>query len=54
VKATGVSTGVEPNKYEDTPLTNMRKVIAARLLESKTTIPHYYLTINVNMDQIMK
>ena len=32
----------------------MRKVIANRLLESKTTIPHYYLSISIEMDEVMK
>ncbi|KAG4072991.1 hypothetical protein HA402_009410 [Bradysia odoriphaga] len=39
--------------YVDIPVTNIRSVIAKRLLESKLTIPHYYLTVDVNMDQIM-
>jgi len=30
------------------------QVIARRLLESKTTIPHYFLTVEVNMDSIVK
>jgi pyruvate/2-oxoglutarate dehydrogenase complex dihydrolipoamide acyltransferase (E2) component len=38
----------------DIELSNMRKVIASRLLESKTTIPHYYLTSEINMDNLMK
>lgn len=32
----------------------MRKVIANRLLESKTTIPHYYLSVSVNMGETLK
>lgn len=32
----------------------MRKVIASRLLESKQTVPHYYLTAEINMDRVMK
>lgn len=36
------------------PLTRMRQAIARRLLESKTTIPHYYLTIEVMMGEAMK
>mmetsp|Transcript_14779 Transcript_14779/g.23293 ORF Transcript_14779/g.23293 Transcript_14779/m.23293 type:complete len:102 (+) Transcript_14779:1175-1480(+) len=32
----------------------MRKIIADRLLESKTTIPHYYLTLSVNMDKLIE
>ena len=31
--------------YEDTDLTNIRKVIAERLTFSKQNIPHYYVTI---------
>lgn len=42
------------NPYVDIPLTNMRKVIATRLLESKTTIPHYYLTLSITMDQLLQ
>ena len=32
------------------PLSLMRKTIARRLVESKTTIPHFYLTADVDMD----
>lgn len=32
----------------------MRKTIANRLLESKTTIPHYYVTKTINMDESLK
>ncbi|KAJ1676116.1 hypothetical protein EV182_008852, partial [Spiromyces aspiralis] len=45
---------VEPLGYTDIPLTNMRQVIARRLTEAKSTIPHYYLTTNVNMDKVIK
>jgi pyruvate dehydrogenase E2 component (dihydrolipoamide acetyltransferase) len=38
--------------YVDQPLSNMRKVIAQRLTQSKQTIPHYYITVEVEMDQI--
>ena len=38
--------------YVDEPLSNMRKVIAQRLTQSKQTIPHYYITVEVEMDQI--
>lgn len=40
--------------YIDIPVSNIRGVIAKRLLESKTTIPHYYLTVDCNMDEIKK
>ena len=36
--------------FTDTPLTQMRKVIARRLSESKFDAPHFYLTMEINMD----
>lgn len=36
--------------FTDTPLTQMRKVIARRLGESKFTAPHFYLTMEIIMD----
>ena len=35
------------------PHTMMRKVIAARLTESKQTVPHYYLTIDCEIDALL-
>jgi len=35
------------------PLSNMRRVIATRLVESKTTIPHYQVTVEVDMDPLL-
>jgi pyruvate dehydrogenase E2 component (dihydrolipoamide acetyltransferase) len=34
-------------------LSNMRRVIAKRLVESKTTIPHYQVTVEVDMDPLI-
>ena len=39
--------------YEDVPTTQMRKVIARRLGESKFTAPHFYLTMEICMDKLM-
>ncbi len=39
--------------YEVVPHSMMRKTIASRLLESKQTVPHYYLTIDVKLDKVM-
>jgi pyruvate dehydrogenase E2 component (dihydrolipoamide acetyltransferase) len=36
--------------FEDVPVSQMRKVIAKRLAESKFTSPHFYLTIAIDMD----
>jgi len=40
--------------YKEVPNSGMRKVIAQRLLEAKTTIPHFYLTIDCIIDEIVK
>ncbi|XP_068600173.1 dihydrolipoyllysine-residue acetyltransferase component of pyruvate dehydrogenase complex, mitochondrial [Brachionichthys hirsutus] len=40
--------------FTDIPISNIRKVIAQRLMQSKQTIPHYYLSIDVNMDQVLE
>lgn len=37
--------------FEDRPVTQMRKVIARRLAESKFTAPHFYLTMSIDMDK---
>jgi pyruvate dehydrogenase E2 component (dihydrolipoamide acetyltransferase) len=39
--------------YTDTPNSQMRKTIARRLSESKFTAPHFYLKMDVNMDNAM-
>lgn len=41
-------------KYTDIPLTGIRQVIAKRLLESKQTIPHYYLTASIDVDCLLR
>ncbi len=46
------SAPVGQDSFEDVPLSNMRKVIARRLSESKFGAPHFYLTIAVNMDKV--
>jgi len=40
--------------YTDIPTTQIRKVIAARLTESKQTVPHYYLTVECRVDKLLK
>jgi pyruvate dehydrogenase E2 component (dihydrolipoamide acetyltransferase) len=40
--------------YVDTPNSQMRKVIAQRLSESKNTAPHFYLKMSVVMDKAME
>jgi pyruvate dehydrogenase E2 component (dihydrolipoamide acetyltransferase) len=49
----GSSAAAEPD-YVDTPLTNMRRTIAQRLSQSKQDLPHYYLTVDISMDRVLK
>ena len=44
---------LSPLQLKEIPLSMMRKTIAKRLLESKNTIPHFYLTIEMNMKRAM-
>ncbi|WP_460981402.1 pyruvate dehydrogenase complex dihydrolipoamide acetyltransferase [Spirosoma fluminis] len=41
-------------EYEDIPVSQMRKTIARRLSESMFTAPHFYLTMEINMDKAME
>eukprot|EP00002_Diphylleia_rotans_P031648 TRINITY_DN657_c0_g1_i1.p1 TRINITY_DN657_c0_g1~~TRINITY_DN657_c0_g1_i1.p1 ORF type:complete len:508 (-),score=104.77 TRINITY_DN657_c0_g1_i1:656-2179(-) len=38
--------------FEDIPHSNVRRVIASRLQQSKQTIPHFYLTIDCRVDKV--
>jgi len=40
--------------FIDTPVSQMRKVIAKRLSESLFTAPHFYLTMKINMDAVVE
>ncbi|XP_028404957.1 dihydrolipoyllysine-residue acetyltransferase component of pyruvate dehydrogenase complex, mitochondrial-like [Dendronephthya gigantea] len=40
-------------EFTDIPLSNVRKIIAKRLTESKQSIPHYYLSVDIQMDEIL-
>lgn len=44
---------VGKERYEDIPVSAMRKTIAKRLTESKFSAPHFYLTVSVDMDQVV-
>ena len=39
--------------YEEIPHDSMRKAIAKRLTSAKTLIPHYYLTVDCNLNALM-
>jgi pyruvate dehydrogenase E2 component (dihydrolipoamide acetyltransferase) len=40
--------------YEEVPLDNMRRTIARRLTDAKQTVPHFYLTLDVAIDAVLK
>ena len=40
--------------YIDIPVTTMRRTIGTRLTQSKQDIPHYYLTVGIDMSKVMK
>ncbi|AGH98050.1 pyruvate dehydrogenase complex dihydrolipoamide acetyltransferase [Micavibrio aeruginosavorus] len=40
-------------EYTELPNNNIRKVVASRLLESKQTVPHFYLTIDCRIDDLL-
>ena len=39
-------------EYEEVPISTIKKITAKRLTESKQTVPHFYLTVDVNMDAV--
>jgi pyruvate dehydrogenase E2 component (dihydrolipoamide acetyltransferase) len=51
--ATTEASPYEP-AFELEPASTMRKVIAQRLTESKQTVPHFYLTVDCEIDAMLK
>ncbi|MFE1602050.1 pyruvate dehydrogenase complex dihydrolipoamide acetyltransferase [Methylobacterium sp. ID0610] len=41
------------DSYEEIPLDGMRRTIAKRLVESKQTVPHFYLSLDVELDALL-
>ncbi|XP_037928474.1 dihydrolipoyllysine-residue acetyltransferase component of pyruvate dehydrogenase complex, mitochondrial isoform X2 [Teleopsis dalmanni] len=52
--AAGAPGKMPPGGYIDVPVSNVRAVIAKRLLESKVTIPHYYVSVECQVDNLLK
>ncbi|HWU64288.1 MAG TPA: pyruvate dehydrogenase complex dihydrolipoamide acetyltransferase, partial [Ensifer sp.] len=44
----------EPGSYELVPHDGMRKTIAKRLVESKQTVPHFYVTVDCELDALLE
>lgn len=53
VAAPAMRDDLEPLEDSVVPLSNMRRTIARRLVESKQSIPHYQVTVAVNMDPLL-
>jgi pyruvate dehydrogenase E2 component (dihydrolipoamide acetyltransferase) len=43
----------EAGSYEELPADAMRRTIAARLVEAKQTVPHFYLSCDVTLDKLL-
>ena len=51
--STVTSPSIEPSaQYDAIPNNSMRKVIASRLTESKQAAPHFYMTVDCNVDAL--
>ena len=49
-----VQTSTTESSYEDKTVSQMRKTIARRLSESKFTAPHFYLSVEIDMERAME
>ena len=45
---------IAEESYDESPVSQMRKTISKRLSESKFTAPHFYLTMEINMDNCVE
>ena len=43
----------QPGSFEAVPVDGMRRTIAARLTESKQTVPHFYLSVTCRLDRLI-
>jgi pyruvate dehydrogenase E2 component (dihydrolipoamide acetyltransferase) len=42
------------SEYEDVPVSQLRKTIAKRLVESLSPVPHFFLTVDVDMGRVLE
>lgn len=52
--AFGAPASAQTPDYVDVPISNMRRTIGTRLTSAKVEAPHYYLTVDINMDKVTK
>jgi pyruvate dehydrogenase E2 component (dihydrolipoyllysine-residue acetyltransferase) len=53
VSAAQIKALYEGVAYDEVPLDSMRRTIATRLVEAKQTIPHFYLTADIEIDRLV-
>jgi pyruvate dehydrogenase E2 component (dihydrolipoamide acetyltransferase) len=53
-KTVSLPSVVGQESFDEVAVSQMRKVIAKRLAESKFTAPHFYLTMEINMDKAIE
>jgi len=53
-KPAALSASIGQVSYDEVPVSQMRKVIAKRLAESKFTAPHFYVTMSIDMDKAVE
>lgn len=51
---TAPAAGAPSEDYIDIPISNMRRTIGQRLTQSKQELPHYYLTVKIDMTKVNK
>jgi pyruvate dehydrogenase E2 component (dihydrolipoamide acetyltransferase) len=44
----------QPGSYDIEPLSSMRRIIAERLVQSKQTVPHFYLTLTCDLTALLE
>lgn len=49
-KPAGAAVPAQGQRFQDIANSQIRKIIAQRLLESKTTVPHYYVRATADLD----
>ncbi len=49
----GAKTNIYGMAYVEKPINNIQKITAKRLLESKTTVPHFYLTVECDLENLL-
>ncbi|KAF8562553.1 hypothetical protein P879_07839 [Paragonimus westermani] len=53
----GVTSGLSVSSvgaFKDVPVTDLRATMAKRLTDSQINVPHYYLTADIEMDEVLK